>query len=84
MSKEQYFMLSRCEDGLGFDVLTKEQLLKHLQEVVDEEIDTKYIRDATDIDVDIAGYFPSCSALIIKGKVVVPFSKEVVKKTEIE
>lgn len=83
MIEEKYFMISSCEDGPGFQVLTREELLKHLQETIDEEIETNYIDDASTIDGDLM-YFPNCSTLIIKGRVVAPIAVKVTKKLEIE
>lgn len=80
VEEEKYFMISRREDEVGFRILTREELLKHLQEEVDVEINTNYLLTSA---VDM-GYFPANSALIIKGKVVKPTAVKVVEKLEIE
>lgn len=80
--KERYFVISNTEERVpDLQVLTKEELEKYLQENLNEGIDTQYLDSAEGIEFD---YFPNYSTLIIKGTVIAPKVKEIVKKMEIE
>lgn len=69
--KENYFVLSRCEDEVCFSSMTKKQVESLLEEGIEQG--TAYL-DGVAVDWDLDA-FPANSTLIIKGSVVVPFFK---------
>ena len=79
-----YFVLSRQEDEVCFEVMSHTELKKRLAQYIKLEIAVTYLSHKdTDNLIDLM-YFPAMTALIIKGSVVVPTAKRVVTKMEIE
>ncbi len=78
-----YFVISRCEDEIYFEVMTAKQIAKQLDELIENESKTTFITDASKIESDL-GYFPINSMLIIKGKEIEPVATETVRRWGIE
>jgi hypothetical protein len=75
---KKYLILSRCEDEVGYDVVTKSELNKKLQS---GEYEGYTFLDGTEkIDLE---YFPSKSVLIMAGEFVIPKPKKVVTEWEV-
>lgn len=75
------FILYRCEDELSFYELPEKDLEINLNNNQYEGITFLQDKDVHNFNLE---YFPAMSALIIKGKIIVPTKKEVVTKWEIE
>lgn len=64
---EKYFMLSRCED----EVMVNEFNKKTLTEWLNGDVNLEGIKFLKCIPYDL-NYFPSMSAVIIKGNAIIP------------
>lgn len=73
----KYITLSRCEDEPHFEIIEKKKLEKQFNDGEYEGYDflTRYDGDLME--------FPSNSILIIKGEIIIPKAKQVVKEYEI-
>ena len=76
---EKYLTIQRCEDKVHINMYTKEELLVMFTEDIENEYVTEYLDQVPNLDD-----FPSCSAVIIKGKIVVPKKVDIVTKMKIE
>jgi hypothetical protein len=73
-----YTVISRCEDELNFDILSKDQLLKRLKEEFAEGYEF-----LDDLHTHNLEEFPSMSVMIIEGGIVVPKVKKVAVEFEL-
>ncbi len=75
----KYFVLSRCEDEVMVNEFNKKTLIDWLNDDA-QEIDTKFLKC---IPYDL-NYFPSTSAVIIKGDIIIPQPVNKITEYEVE
>lgn len=77
-----YFVISRCEDDMHGQVCTKEDVAKMFNEGDYDGYRCVQPQDVKKV-LSRLDSFPSHSVLVIKGEVIVPTPKDIVKTWEI-
>ena len=79
-----YFWISSGEDGTHVWMMTKDELQKHVDSLIEDELPPVFLEKVPESD---GGYWTDVdddAVLLIKGEIVMPKAKAVVTKYEIE